>query len=59
MENTEGRGKGDYERLEAKKIQNTKSFFFFCICMKKNKEKHKGGVRAREHSDIAMLPRSM
>lgn len=27
--------------------------------MKKNKEKHKGGVRAREHSDIAMLPRSM
>lgn len=51
MENTEGRGKGDYERLEAKKIQNTKSFFF--------KEKDKGGVRAREHSDIAMLPRSM
>lgn len=56
MENTEGRGKGDYERLEAKKykIQN---LFFFCICMKK--EKDKGGVRAREHSDIAMLPRSM
>lgn len=58
----EYRGHRDYEKSEAKKNKKNGEvflFFFFGICMRKKEGKDKGRDRAREHSDIAMLPRSM